>query len=364
MKKVVFHINTLAQGGAERVVSTLANRLAEVFDVTIATLWVSENEYAIDKRVRRISVGLSEAQEKKGRLAKAYYRMHNLHAFLKEEKPDVVISFEKKANYRALIATMGKNIPVIVSVRTNPYLHYISLADRFLVPILFSRAKGAVFQTNGAKDFFPVNIQKKSKVILNPINAKYLNLPMPLERKKEVVQSGRIVGFKNQHMLINAFVAVHEKHPDYVLKLYGEDSGDGTWELLKKCINENNAEDYVFLMGGSNQLEKDIINAEVYAFSSDWEGLPNALMEAMAMGLPVVATDCPCGGPATLIQDEVNGLLVPIKNKEKMAAGINRLIEDREFAEKLGMKARAIVECADEEMICKQWENYILEVCK
>lgn len=364
MKKIVFHLNTLAQGGAERVVSTLANRLAEDFEVIIATMWYSENEYEIDKRVRRVSVGLTGKQEHKGRIGKAFYRMYNLHAFLKEEKPDIVISFEKKANYRALIAVMGMKIPTIVSVRTNPYLHYVSFADRFLLPLLFSRAAGAVFQTVGAKEFFSPEIQKRSRVILNPINSKYLNLDKVAVRKKEVVQSGRIVGFKNQHMLIEAFMAVHEKHPDYILKFYGEDSGDGTWELLEKCIDANNAREFVFLMGGSNQLEKDIIDASVYAFSSDWEGLPNALMEAMAMGLPVVATDCPCGGPATLIQNEVDGLLIPIKDKEEMANAINRMIEDRTFAERLGDNARGIAERANAEMICEQWKEYILELCR
>ena len=90
---------------------------------------------------------------------------------------------------------------------------------------------------------------------------------------------------------------VHEKHPDYTLKIYGPDSKDGTKEILESIIHENHAEDFVKLMGGSNTLEKDLADAALYAFSSDWEGLPNALMEAMALGLPVVSTDCPCGGP-------------------------------------------------------------------
>lgn len=364
MKKIVFHLNTLAQGGAERVVSTLANRLVDKFDVYIATMWYSENEYELDPRVKRVSVGLTDKQEKEGRLSKAYHRMHNLYDFVKKEKPDVIISFEKKANYRALLAAAKRKVPVIVSVRTNPYLHYVSFTDRFLIPLLFNRAQGAVFQTNGAKEFFSAKLQERSKVILNPINNKYLNLPQPSARKKEVVQSGRIVDFKNQYMLIEAFVSVHQRHPDYVLKLYGEDSKDGTWNRLEKCIEEHDAKEYVFLMGGSNQLEKDIHDAAVYAFSSDWEGLPNALMEAMAMGLPVVATDCPSGGPATLIQNEVNGLLIPIKDKEKMAEGINRLIEDRELAERLGENAKEIAKIANVDKVCTQWEEYILEICK
>lgn len=361
--KIAFHLNCLDQGGAERVVTTLANRFVKEHDVYIATMWVAENEYEIDSRIKRVHVGLTEKQEKQNRLSKIIYRNLNLRKFIKTEKPDIVIAFAKKANYRALLATIGTNIPVIVSVRTNPHLNYRTLSDNIMIPLLFPKAAGNVFQTIGAKEFFSQKIQAKSRIILNPINEKYLNVPKPEARKKEVVQSGRIVDFKNQYMLIEAFAIVHEKHPDYVLKIYGTDSKDGTWERLEECIEKNNVQEYVFLMGGSNQLEKDLPEAALFAFSSDWEGLPNALMEAMAMGLPIVATDCPCGGPATLITHEKNGLLVPIKDKNAMAEGILRLIENPELAERLGLEARKIAEQANTEEICRQWEEYIFSIC-
>ena len=117
-------------------------------------------------------------------------------------------------------------------------------------------------------------------------------------------------------------------------------------------------------LGASDELEKKLEDASLFAFSSDWEGLPNALMEAMALGLPIVATDCPCGGPATLIRDGENGLLVPIKDADAMAAGILRLIEDRELAERLGDNARRIGEEANTEAICRQWKEYIEELCR
>lgn len=362
--KIVFHLNCLEQGGAERVVSTLANRFIEEHEVILATMWTAENEYETDPGIRRVHVGLTRKQERGNRIQKILNRNMNLRKFLKKEKPDIVIAFAQKANYRALIASLGTKIPVIVSVRTNPYLHYTHLSDKILIPLLYPRAAGNVFQTIGAKEFFSPEIQEKSRIILNPINPKYLDVPKPGARKKEVVQSGRIVDFKNQYMLIEAFVLVHEKHPDYILKIFGTDSKDGTWELLEECIKKHHAQEYVFLMGGSNQLEKDLPDAAVFAFSSDWEGLPNALMEAMAMGLPIVATDCPCGGPATLITHEENGLLVPIKDKQAMAEGICRLIEDPALAERLGDNARHITEIANTEEICRQWEEYILSICR
>ena len=177
------------------------------------------------------------------------------------------------------------------------------------------------------------------------------------------MQSGRLVDFKNQPMLIRAFVEVHKKHPDYDLKIYGGDSFDGTKEILETLIAENQAQDYIHLMGASDTLEKDLADAALFAFTSDWEGLPNALMEAMALGLPIVATDCPCGGPRTIMTNGVDGLLIPIKDQKALEEGIDRLIEEPELAGKLGMEARKIAERANGEAVFEQWRDYIEELC-
>ena len=232
------------------------------------------------------------------------------------------------------------------------------------IPFLFPRADGCVFQTEGAREFFAPRLQKNSRIILNPLNPKYIGVPEPEKRTKTVVQSGRLVDFKNQVMLIRAFHEVHKKHPDYDLKIYGRDTEDGTKELLEKTIEELQAQDYVHLMGASDSLEKQLPDAALFAFSSDWEGLPNALMEAMALGLPIVATDCPCGGPRTIMTNEVDGLLIPIKNQKAMEDGINRLIEDPALAARLGREARKIADRANDEAIYGQWRDYIDEVCE
>lgn len=363
--KIVFHLNCLEQGGAERVVSNLANQFArEDYEVIVATEWQGENEFELEKNVRRVHVGLRPSDEGKSRLTKMWLRVKYLRKFLRDEKPDVAIAFAHKANYRALTASVGMKMPVIISVRTDPVGHYDSLSDRIRIPLLFPRAAGCVFQTEGQRDFFPEYVRKKSRIILNPVNDKYLNVQGPAVRKKTVAQSGRLVDFKNQPMLIRAFLMVHEKHPDYDLKIYGGDSLDGTKEILEKLIRENHAENFIRLMGASDSLEKQLPEASVYAFSSDWEGLPNALLEAMALGMPIVATDCPCGGPRTVMTNEVDGLLVPIKDPEAMAEGICRLIEDRELAERLGENARRIGEKVNGKAIIEQWRDYIETVVR
>jgi glycosyltransferase involved in cell wall biosynthesis len=365
MQKIAFHLNSLQQGGAERVVSNLANRFAkEGYEVVIATEWYGTDEFALDQKVRRVHVGLTKEDENRSRISKMLRRIWYLRRFMKKEKPDVVVAFTRGVLYRALAAGIGTGIPVVISVRTDPVGHYDKKADKLRIPLLFPHAAGCVFQTEGAKAFFAPYLQENSRIILNPLNPKYVGVPEPAVRTKNVVQSGRLVDFKNQPMLIRAFLKVHEKHPDYTLKIYGPDSKDGTKEILESIIHENHAEDFVKLMGGSNTLEKDLADAALYAFSSDWEGLPNALMEAMALGLPVVSTDCPCGGPKTLIEDGVNGLLVPIMDEKAMTDGILRLIEDRELAERLGREARKISERANEDAVFEQWQTYLQECCK
>ena len=413
MKSIAFHINTLDQGGAERVVSNLANAFAkEGYEVYIATEWYGKNEYPLDERVQRINVGLKEEDEEKGRIKKALLRKQYLREFLEEKKPDVLVAFGHGSNYRALSAQAGTGVPVVICVRTDPTGHYDRFPDKIRILLLLPRAAGAVFQTAEQKAFFAPRLQDNSAVILNPINPKYLNAKVPEEKEKAVVHSARLVDFKNQPMLLDAFFMVHEKHPDYVLRIYGNDSGDGTKEILEKKIEEAGAKDFVFLMGGSEHLEEDLPKGSIYAFSSDWEGLPNSLMEAMALGMPVVATDCPCGGPAEIIRsahmdgdvpetayqyrssysnysskgdsvnagrrarggkewpkgngdlETANGILTPIRNPEAFAAAICRLIENPELARELAKSAAKIAERANEQAVFEQWRDYLERISR
>lgn len=363
-RKIVFHLNCLEQGGAERVVTNLANRFAaEGYQVIIATEWYGENEFQIESEVQRVHVGLREGDEKKHHLIQFLLRVKYLKEFLKKEKPDILIPFARKALYRGLTAAYFIKIPVLISIRTDPAGHYEERSDKLQIPILFPRADGCVFQTEGAKEFFAPRLQDNSRIILNPINEKYIGVSEPEKRTKTVVQSGRLVDFKNQPMLVRAFMKVHEKHPDYDLKIYGGDSHDGTKEILEDLIRQYEAQNYIHLMGASDSLEKDLADAAIYAFTSDWEGLPNALMEAMALGLPIVATDCPCGGPRTIMTHEVDGLLIPIKDEQALVDGINRLIENPELAKRLGSQARRIAERANSRTVFEQWRDYIEELC-
>ncbi|MBR2123420.1 MAG: glycosyltransferase [Lachnospiraceae bacterium] len=368
--KIAFHLNCLERGGAERVASILAGRFAcDGQDVTVATEWTGEDEFSLDPEVRRVHVGLTAEDEKKGRLRKAMLRITRLRDFLREEKPDVVIAFDHNVDYRALMAAAPLGIPVIISIRTDPSASYTGLRDRILVPLLFKRAAGCVFQTREQKMFFAPLLQDNGTVILNPVHPKYPEkqkeiIAAPPEKEKIVIHCGRISRPKNQAMLIDAFMQVHEKHPDHILQIYGQDEKDGTRQILEKKIKDYGASAFIQIHGAVDDLEKILPKASVYAHTSDYEGLPNAIIEAMCMGLPVVSTDCPCGGPAELIDDGVNGLLVPKRDTAAAAEAICRLIEDPELAERLGREAMKITGRCSEEEVFGQWKAFLLAIAE
>ena len=363
MKTIAFHVSSLAQGGAERVVANLANRFAQDgFNVYVATEEYGNNEFSLDPKVKRIHVGLKEEDEKKNRIVKFLLRVKYLKSFVKEYKPDVLVAFAHRCNYRALMAAGNSNTPVVISIRINPVGYYDAFSDTVQIKWLFPKAAGCVYQTKEQKDWFKPYLQDNSRIIMNPINPKYFGNPLPKVREKAVMHHARLVDFKNQPMLVRAFLKVHEKHPDYVLKIFGPDSGDGTKEILEKLISDNNAKDFVFLMGASNDLEKEIPKGEIYAYSSDYEGMPNSLLEAMAMGMPVVSTDCPCGGPRAVIRDGENGFLIPVGDEDALTDRMNRLIEDKELSKRFSENARKIEDVASMEAIYKQWKDYLEEV--
>lgn len=363
--KIIFHHNCLEHGGAERVISTLSNQLSsQGHDVVVATEWQGEEEFELNKEIRRIHVGLDDSDENRSRIFRAIKRLVRLRKLLVAEKADVAIGFTRKPLYRLLAASICVKTPVIIAVRISPIGNYDKAFDKIFMPILFRRANGAVFQTNDQMEYFVPFLKNDSAVIFNPINEKYVGVEQPAKKEKAIVHSGRLVDFKNQPMLIRAFIKVHDKHPEYVLKLYGPDGGEGMQEKLEEIIKSSHAEEFVKLMGGSDELEKVLPMGEIYAMSSDYEGMPNALLEAMCLGMPVVATDCPCGGPKAVITEGENGLLVPVKDEDAFAEALNKLIENPEYANCLGKQASKLSEKISAEAITKQWLDYINKVIK
>lgn len=359
MSKILFHVNSMGKGGAEHVISILSRYFAQDgYDVVVTTLWRADNEYPLDSRVRRVDVGLTEMEETKGRLAKAAIRALRYRKCIGKEKPDIVISFCAKANFRSAYSLAGMKIPLLISVRNDPKKDYVphSLKCRYLS----RKAAGCVFQTPDAQQFFDGHLQKKSKVIWNPLEEKYLTGSRRdgAQRDKTIVTVGRITKQKNQLLLLRAFSQISSDFSQYRVLIYGEDSGDGTKEQLEAFCGDHQLEDRVFFMGTSSTLEKDISNAGVFVLPSDYEGMPNALTEAMALGIPCIATDCPCGGAAMLI-NQFDGILVSVGGDKELADAMRRVLSDSQLADEIGGQAERVREWVHPQIIYDQWKNYV-----
>lgn len=349
----------MGKGGAEHVISILSRYFVQDgYDVAVTTLWRADNEYPLDRRVRRVNVGLTEREETRGRLAKALIRAFRYRKCIAKEKPDIVISFCAKANFRSAYSLTGKRIPLLVSVRNDPQKDYAPYPGK--CRYMSRKAAGCVFQTPEAQHFFDSRLQKKSRVIWNPLDEKYFATVgrNRMQRDRTIVTVGRITKQKNQMLLLEAFSQISSDFPQYKVLVYGEDSGDGTKKQLETYCSSHQLEGRVLFMGASSTLEKDIFNAGLFVLPSDFEGMPNALMEAMALGIPCIATDCPCGGSAMLME-QFGGILVSPGKAAELADAMRRVLSDPQLADVIGSRAEGIKEYAHPRVIYSQWKAYV-----
>ena len=357
-KKILFHINSLGKGGAEKVVTVLGKYFAkDGYEVVLATLWRAEDEYELDESVRRINFEDLHQGKKMGRIQRALSRFTDLSKVLKAEKPDIVISFCNKANFRSAYSMMGSSTPLLTSVRNDPRIDY--LPYKTSMKRMEKRADGCVFQTPDAMSCFSKEFQKKSKVIWNPVDEKYIKVSEIVERSRDIVCVGRFSAQKNQLLLLKAFERIREQFPDTVLKLYGEESEKGAKAALLSFVEEHHMEDAVRFMGQSSHLEQEIHDAALFVLPSDYEGMPNALIEAMVMGIPVISTDCPCGGPAQLIEDGKTGILVKVGDEEELANAMRRLLSDKEYAAILGQNAKMLADKVSPDKVYEEWKAFV-----
>ena len=363
-KKLLFHINSMGKGGAERVVSVLSEMFVkDGYEVVIATLWQAKEEYPLAEGIRRINLGDDAKLEKAGRIRLAVGRFWTLRMLIKKEAPDLVISFCNKANFRCAYCMSGMKIPLLVSVRNDPRIDYFP--HKSGVSQMEKKASGCVFQTEDALACFDEKFQRKSRVIWNPIDEKYLiNKEESSGQAKYLVTVGRLSAQKNQLLLLKAFSRIRKELPEYQLRIYGEESDKGIKEMLTEYVNQKQMQDCVLFMGQSSHLEKEIKDASLFILSSDYEGMPNALIEAMAMGIPVISTDCPCGGPAQLIEDGVSGILVPIGEEKELASAIMRVLRDPELRERLSRNGMEIRKRVSPDRIYREWKAFVDEIIK
>lgn len=349
MKRYIFFIGTLGNGGAERVASILASRMAEKgMNVEILTYYDKPVSYDINENVK-ISV-----VEKITGTGNKIKNLLEIRKYFKENAK-VVISFLAPFNMMAIAANLGNGVPMIVADRNDPTKVPSNAVLRKSRDFLYRFADGIVVQTQKNKAYFSKAVQRKSVVIYNPISLKeYAGISLKLEKEKAIVTAGRLMPQKNQKMMIRAFKKVVEEYPDYQLIIYGE--GPSRTEL-ESLIAELELEKSVKLPGNTTKLYDCIKNAELFVLSSDYEGMPNALIEAMCMGLPVISTKV--SGATDLIVDHENGLLVEVNDQSGFEEAMLELIEDSELKKELAKSAVQLNEELELSKIMDQWITFI-----
>lgn len=401
-KQLIYIINGMFGGGAERVMTLLVNKSAQSGYDTYFIL-ANQNvqdarKYNIDPNVHLLSlddIKVSEAiKGKQGgsahntignylfRITKKlgikipdYAIYHNfvakhgeqirrLRSMLVEMPEATIVAFLDYPIQLALLAAEGLPNRLLISERGDPKLHDSSVNAGYFIRKHYKRADAVIFQTSGAAAYYSKELQNKGVIIPNPVTG---NLPEAIQgghslRWKVVVNFCRISREKNLKLLIEAFSDFWAQHKEFRLQIIGAANGSDSQKYLKELkafIAANKMEDVVRFLPFSPECHKEIINCSMFVSSSDFEGMSNSMLEAMAIGLPAICTDCPSGGAREIIDDGVNGILVPVNDRKSMSKAMARIVDNAELADRLSINGSQIRISLSENTIYKKWERLL-----
>ncbi|MFN0192931.1 MAG: glycosyltransferase family 4 protein [Aestuariivirga sp.] len=347
----------LGAGGTERVVSIIANGWAERgWDVSIFA-FAPANEtpyYALHPKIAVCRLGLppSPYPALQAMLATAR-RIAALRKALRQLSPDIVVSFLTRTNVKTIIATAGMDVPVVVSERNNPELQDVGIWWNWLRARTYPRAFGLVTMTKGALEFIPETLRQRGWVIPNPVI--HPNVPARRPGNGVLTAVGRLVPQKGFDILLSAFAEVAPAFPEWKLVIWGDGPERANLEKIRDRLDLGRR---VELPGLSARPGLWMETADAFVLSSRFEGWGNALTEAMAAGLPVVSFDCPWG-PRDMIEDGVDGLLVPRDDGAALAKALATLLGDAPLRQRLGAAASASARRFDPERIIELWNDVV-----
>ena len=343
-------------GGAERVFTLLANTLVKAeHEVTFVQYAFKDSDYPLDARVNLVAMPKYRVQEKAitGIPRRAYY----LRKIMRKYQPDVVIPILAYTQIEAFIASQGLKTKLISAIRNNPARSPVRKAERIVRDILCAFSDGIMVQTETQKNYFPQCLRKKIIVVSNPIGEQFLDITWRSHGGiRQIINVGRLIAQKNQSVFLESMKDIHQKYPKIKGVIYGE-GPDRNNQNTK--IKELKLEDVVELRGQVSDIQMQLLDCDLFVLCSNFEGFPNALIEAMAMGLPSISTDCPTG-PAEIIDSGRNGLLIPVNDTKSLTEAIEWMICHYEEAVEMGKQGRDYV-CGtmNAEAIC----NYLVKQC-
>ena len=350
MKKVIFVTPNLTNGGAERVTAILANELAiQGFSVEIVFMKDSQTVYELNNFVKTFMFFSNG-----NRIYRIISKILKLRKLMKKNIDATFIAMLPFETFYIYLAGMGLHCKIVYSLRNDP-ANMNSLLEKYIKKRIYAKAYRIVFQTEQARNYFPQNIRKKGIIIPNPINDE---IPERFigKRRKEIVTVGRLKKQKNYPLLLRAFSNVYQKYPDWKLRIFGQ--GILEPELKQLCKDLGISKGVEFCGFVSNVTEK-INQSGMFVLSSDYEGISNAMLEALATGLPCICTDCPAGGARMMIKDHENGILVPVRNEQKLSEAMLELIENPMLAERLSKNAVNIKHIWSVQKVSEEWRQVL-----
>lgn len=339
-------------GGAEKSIVKLTDWISKKRKedrVILASVQGSENTFLDDCQFEFYGT-----KQYKGKFVTHLMMLWNTWKIILSVRPNIVVSFWIHPLFYAIPLKMILGFKMYHSIRNAPKQGYKRITS-ILRECVLDKSDGIVFQTHDAMQEFP-KYKDKSCVIFNPTYIKYDDYPLPKKRNNKVVNVGRLVPQKNQILLIEAFNHIHREYPELILEIYGEGY---LKEELQNLINSLGANEYIFLRGVTKNILDKIYGARLFVLTSKYEGMPNALIEAMCVGTPVVSSDCPCGGPRELIDDGVNGILFREGNLDELIIAIKYALKKDE---KISLKAKKICDSNSEDEIFNKWVEFIMRV--
>lgn len=358
--RLVLVISSLTSGGAERILSTLANHWVEAgheVDILVTHDGGMPPHYSLDTRVGYVSVDPGRSGP-----ARQWGIIRGLRRRIGRTRPDVIVSFLNYTNIIVLAATRGLGLPVIVSERLDPRVIRIGPAWSLARRVTYRWAHRLVAQTPTAAGLFETYAPGRIRVIPNPVPAPGAPAEPPETctgwDRPTVLAVGRLQWQKGFDLALRAMALLPAALSDWRLVILGEGSQRAELEELRDGLG---LADRVEMPGRVADPRPWLDRAQVFVMSSRTEGFPNALCEAMAAGLAVVSTDCP-SGPADIITSGVDGLLVAPEDPKALAAAMTRLMEDRKLRRRLADAAPAISNRYAMGAVLQLWDELVAEV--
>lgn len=352
-KKLLIILGSLGRGGAERVITTISDYFCHKnWDVTIALLLFNNVDYQINERVKIVDL----SRKTNSRIKRLPSWILGIRNLVKNEKPDVILSFVARINVITQFSCIGLKQNIVVSERNDPYCDGRSKLVDAMTRWLYPKANAVVFQTKRAKTYFEKSNLKNTVIIANPISVECLASE---PTKGKIVNVGRLTKQKNQKLLMDAFYDTLINVPYASLFIYGE--GDLKEQLLTKA-KELGISEHVHFMGNVSNIHEQMADSEIFVLSSNYEGLSNALLEALMMGLTCISTNC--AGSDEYVMDHENGILVNVGDKEDLASAMIEMLQDRDQAKKLGEEAHRRSIAFEKENVLERWYKLINGVSK